>query len=51
MASFSDLLTPGDSRAIHAYVSKRAHNEPTLVQRLAGWLARNTCLPVSVATD
>ncbi|MGH0030148.1 MAG: PQQ-dependent dehydrogenase, methanol/ethanol family [Myxococcota bacterium] len=52
MASFADVLTKQDARAIHAYVSERALAEPALHQQALAWLVDSgLCIPASWLTD
>jgi quinohemoprotein ethanol dehydrogenase len=51
MASFADLVSREEARAVQAYVIDRGHHDPTVLERLAGWFARTACIPVSLMTD
>jgi quinohemoprotein ethanol dehydrogenase len=52
MASFADVLSQDDARAIHAYVAERALVEPNLVQQALQWLVDTPlCIPASWLTD
>ena len=51
MASFADVLDVAAAEAIHAYVLERAHQSPTLLQRVAGFAAQHVCIPISLVTD
>jgi quinohemoprotein ethanol dehydrogenase len=51
MASFADMLTESDARAIQAYVAERAHHADDLSEQLADWFGRNACVPISWMVD
>ena len=52
MASFADALTLTESNAIRAYVSSRAHREPTVIDWMLKQVADSSlCLPAEWATD
>jgi quinohemoprotein ethanol dehydrogenase len=51
MASFADVISESDARAIHAYVISRALHEPGRLEQLAAWLGQSTCIPVSWMAD
>jgi mono/diheme cytochrome c family protein len=52
MASFADILSSDDARAIHAYVIERALHEPTFAQRAAQWFVDvGGCIPGNWLTD
>ena len=51
MAGFADLLSPQESRAIHAYVVDRTLADPTLLETLHDWARRNLCVPHTWLAD
>jgi hypothetical protein len=51
MASFADLLSPGESDAIHAYVVDRALDEPGPVDHLIEWAGQHLCVPLPWIAD
>ncbi len=51
MASFADLVSAEDARAIQAYVLERAWREPGVAERLLDWAIDNACVPTKWMTD
>ena len=52
MASFADALSLSESNAIRAYVSSRAHREPTVIDWVLQKVADSSiCVPAEWATD
>ena len=52
MASFADVLSLNESTAIRAYVSARAHRQPTLIDWMIEKIADSPiCFPAEWATD
>lgn len=51
MASFADIISAEESLQIHEYIIYRALHEPTLIERLAGWVAGYVCLPPKWLVD
>lgn len=51
MAAFSDLITADQAEAIRAYVSSRAHHEPSIPERFAAWLVGKLRIPANWLAD
>jgi quinohemoprotein ethanol dehydrogenase len=51
MASFADMLSEEDARAIHAYVISRALHEPGMLEQIGSWFGANACIPVTWMVD
>jgi quinohemoprotein ethanol dehydrogenase len=51
MASFADVVSVEESRAIQAYILDRAWHEPGIDEKLLDWFVANACIPNSWLTD
>jgi len=52
MASFADLVSAEDARAIQAWVIERATHDPTMLERLVRWIGDSPfCLPAAWTVD
>ena len=51
MPSFADVLSPADSKAVHAYVITQALREPSLLESAAAWLSEFACVPAAWIVD
>ena len=51
MASFADILSEQDVRAIHGYVISQALREPSLLESAAVWVGRRACISARWLVD